>query len=127
MTDKLQPMDLVLNSKFKCEMRRLRIGKVLDYFETYRQEWREYVKEIAEGLTVEEPTYKPPKPNYKDAVATLLMVASTHLIAPEFQQSLTRCFVKVGLTQESERFLNHVPRQMGKVKLELDGDDSIAG
>jgi hypothetical protein len=71
-TEELQPINSVVNAVCKKALRRLRIGKVLDYMLKF----------------------DPPVPKMADGVQTILGLMENEFV---FQESLTNCFFKVGI------------------------------
>ena len=133
MTDELQPMDLVVNSVLKCEMRKLRIAMVFDSIQQYRtllSQWS-IAKADNPAITQPKPLFHPPKPSYKDAVRTMLQVHKSKLTTPQFVLSLSECFKKVGLVPMDDKgeYNKYREVKLGVVKKEkcLDNNDCVAG
>ena len=120
MTDELQPMDLVVNSMLKGQLRKLRIGVVMDYFQTYKADLHQWLrdKEANNGqIDQPKPVYNPTKPTYRDAVRTILDTIDSHLKTDKFAASLAACFEKVGLIPCPDGlFNNYVRRSAGLIR-----------
>lgn len=125
MTDELQPMDLIVNAVLKAEMRALRINMVFDSLQVFRA----LLKQWSLTRVGEQPSFDPPKPNYKDAVKTMLFVHQNKLCAEEFIVSLSKCFKKVGLVPEEGKYNPYRAVKLGEVKKEkgLTSNDCVAG
>jgi hypothetical protein len=103
MTGELQPMDLVVNAVCKKALRRLRIGKVLDFMRRYKLRAM-----LAAAAKQDLPPFNPPVPKMADGVKAMLGLMQNEFVSPEFQESLAKCFVKVGLCPHAVDE-NHVP------------------
>lgn len=129
MTDELQPMDLIVNAVLKCEMRKLRIALVFESLQAYRQLLLQWSVASVDNRDLPKPVFDPPKPNYKDAVKTMLEVHRVHLASPQFIASLTACFKKVGLIPDAGTYKKYRAVKLGEIKKEkgLTTNDCVAG
>ena len=133
MTDELQPMDLVVNAVLKAEMRKLRAKMVYDALDQFRQELSTWSICVRDDNTLTKPTFNPPKPTYKDGVQTMLNIHHGKLKSVQFQDSLKKCFEKVGLIPFNEHgaYKEYTPKKLGSldsIKFEtLNAEDSLAG
>jgi len=97
MTDKLQPMDLVVNGPLKASMRRARGQQSYEYMQTWKLNAD---KALKEGKSI--PTFSPPLPKFCDGL-NILFDTTRELFAKEsFVSGLQRCFIKVGLVPNPE-------------------------
>jgi hypothetical protein len=80
MTGELQPRDLVVNAVCKKALRKLRIGRILDYFREYKVRAL-----IADAAGQDLPLFTPPVPKMVDGVLGLM---ETTFAEPEFKASL---------------------------------------
>ncbi len=86
-------------------MRRLRADTVYDALQVFRNRLLDYYalkgRAVERGEKFNEgvPRLKPPKPTYKEAIASTLSVIKNKLSTPEFAKSLERTFQKVGLIE----------------------------
>ena len=105
MTDILQVMDLIANGPLKAAIRRRRTKGLFAYF----QSWK--LKRLSAHVKGEPlPPFQPPKPKLADGIEALLACLDTSLATPEFEDSMRRTFVKVGLwkKQTEDEFVVYV-------------------
>ena len=88
MTDVLQVMDLVVNAPVKAKIRRDRVAKLYNEF----QSWK-IARMQAEKHKKPPPPFAPPKPKIVDGLRTLFELPNETFANPRFQQSLKRSFV----------------------------------
>jgi len=98
MTDKLQVMDLVVNSPYKAGLRRERTKALFDYF----QDWK--LKRLkAECDKTPPPPFAPPKPTVAMGMLMSLKVGKETFTSPTFIAGMRRCFVAVELTKQVDQ------------------------
>ena len=91
-------MDLVVNAPLKAGIRRMRCDQLFDYFQVWKLK---RVQEAAKAADVRKlPPWAPPKLSVADGIRTVIKVEETELATPDFRQSMSRCFVSVGLTKD---------------------------
>ena len=133
MTDELQPMDLVVNAVLKAEMRKLRAKMVYDALDQFRTDLTRWSICVRDDNTLPKPIFNPPKPTYKDGVQTMLNIHHGKLKSVQFQDSLKKCFEKVGLIPFNDHgaYKEYIPKKLGtldSIKFEsLNAEDSLAG
>jgi hypothetical protein len=90
MTDKLQPMDLVVNGPLKADMRRARCEQVYDYFQSFVNERKK------------DPTkrFLPPLLQIPDALFLIRNSVKKLFESETFKESIRKCFIKVGLAPD---------------------------
>jgi hypothetical protein len=94
MTDKLQPLDLVVNGPLKADMRKARCEQLYDYFQSFKRE--------SDNLEKDKPKKRFLPPLLKIPDAPELVMTSTKKLfeAEESQKSISKCFIKVGLAPD---------------------------
>ena len=95
MTSELQPMDLIVNFTLKSEVRKRRASILFDEFCEWAVE-RSAAKR--RGAKIEDlSAFDPPAPTVQSGIQTILSVLHHQLTAPKRQQSLSQCFIDVGI------------------------------
>jgi hypothetical protein len=114
MTDKLQVMDLVVNSVLKAAMRQARARALFGYYQNFKLEMQQFelerLQQQVEPAQQQElhaqqgqqqqrsrPHFKPPAPTLLSGLTTLFEVCARELTKEAFQGSMARTFVNVGL------------------------------
>ena len=111
MTDHLQVMDLVVNGLVKAGIRRARIDALFNFM----QSWKiERLQHIAKKDGTAPPEFRPPKPTQADGLLCLYKVVKENLQTPKFKESMSKCFVQVGLVPNADgEFVTYSPTKKG--------------
>ena len=113
MTDVLQVMDLVVNAPLKAGIRRMRCDQLFDHFQVWKFK---RVQEAAKAADVRKlPPWAPPKVSVADGIRTVIKVEETELATPDFRQSMSRCFVSVGLKKDpvTDKYVTYSHKKSG--------------
>ena len=94
MTDKLQPLDLVVNGPLKADMRKARCEQLYDYFQSFKRE--------SDNLEKDKPKkrFLPPLLKIPDALELVMDSTRKLFESQESQNSIRKCFIKVGLAPD---------------------------
>ena len=115
MTDVLQVMDLVVNAPLKAGIRRMRCDQLFDHFQVWKFK---RVQEAAKAADVRKlPPWAPPKVSVADGIRTVIKVEETELATPDFRQSMSRCFVSVGLKKDpvTDKYVTYSHKKSGTI------------
>ena len=99
MTDVLQVMDLIVNGPIKSGIRRERIQALFDYFQNWKIDRLKFLADKDRRAEALPPAFQPPKPTQTQGLLIVFKVIKQSLETPAFQESMKKCFQKVGLTR----------------------------
>ena len=97
MTDRLQVIDLVVNSPLKAQLRQRRASDLFSDFQVWKAKWAIDALEVEPQL----PSLDPPKPSLSDGLRSLFDVWAEMQSSPRLQASVRRGFVTVGLALDT--------------------------
>jgi hypothetical protein len=100
MTGKLQIMDLVVNGPYKAAIRRKRVAKLFDYFQSWKiKRLQEMAKPPAER---ELPAFEPPKPTLAVGLLQSFEVERELFAKASFKAAIKKTFMQAGQTPKAD-------------------------
>ena len=101
MTWILQVLDLVVNGPMKAHIRKLRAGRILEYFENYKELF-DSQSLLPEADRVV-PKWNVPKPEYKECILDIIGLLETKFQHVDFQKSIQKTFIKTGCYHRDDK------------------------
>jgi hypothetical protein len=119
MTDRLQPMDLVVNGPLKASIKSARGLPLYNSLVNWKLEYE--IAELRQEIT---PVSNPPKVELHDGLGIILDKVAEDFEVYEFKASLVKCFERVGLAKDTRvsphaylRYFSHDAKLTGMYQL----------